>query len=770
MSYFNNYDNLPGMLVNFKQGGSALRNDTTEPKTGSILLLGTATDGIINEPVAVDDDSVEALFGSAINSNGVPNGSTLVKGYWQARKRGVNDIRLMRVTGHAATCKIHGKTVASKDTKRISKDLFSVEGNDTTILTLSHQNIDENSVSVSANGVELLTGFIVDAVAGKVTIQEGVTNAEALVTVKYEYLADKEVTGEVAIVANRKITLAGKPKTGTLLIKNGKTEITDGFTVADKEVTFTGDTPEDGTELTIAYTIENGQHVTMTDMGADLEHPFKTANKVQQFKLDVLPKTNSIKIYEDNVFVEGQPFTFDEESKTITINTKDFEKGALISIDYTIEKEISNIAALNFESYFGGTQYNTGSIEVTEIKNEDNVVVGKKVIITKPAEKRASNEQPLEYSSVNYPTLDLLANAITNDPNNGVYKASTDDGMIETASLTVCKKYFTEGDDGLNVSKQELFEALSGKRDSKGYLVNEGAYQLIANYVVDQIVPLGVYADDELEGRDQSFAYELGLACAVLSYRAKITLGVLPMAPCKNTTLAGVKEHVANLLKFNNVFLMKDENGKIATDSDKNPIDLGMYLSIVPGPEVVEYDEHVGTFIANPALDYACVNATILPKTSPLNKAVLEAKQLRYNFSGTQLNSLVAKRMAPLALDEDDTSKVIVVDGPTCAIPNSKYARITTLKVLRYVIDLLRKTAKPYYGDSPTTEAQNALSSAISKQLLLCKENGILLDSAFQLIISRVSVSLSDGRLELSIVPPQELRKITTVVSLKDQI
>ena len=98
-AFSNMYPNLPGMFVSFKDGGLTLREDSTtdDTTTNSMLILGTAVDGIVMEPVAVDDSTAEQLFGSAVDANGISNGSTLIKAYKQARKRGCTDIRLMRI-------------------------------------------------------------------------------------------------------------------------------------------------------------------------------------------------------------------------------------------------------------------------------------------------------------------------------------------------------------------------------------------------------------------------------------------------------------------------------------------------------------------------------------------------------------------------------------------------------------------------------------------------------------------------------------------------
>ena len=73
MAVTNLYPNLPGHLVEFKDGGLQLTNDTSNNSSKkSLLILGTAFDGPINEPVKIDKDTVSQLFGSEVNDKGYP--------------------------------------------------------------------------------------------------------------------------------------------------------------------------------------------------------------------------------------------------------------------------------------------------------------------------------------------------------------------------------------------------------------------------------------------------------------------------------------------------------------------------------------------------------------------------------------------------------------------------------------------------------------------------------------------------------------------------
>lgn len=110
MAVTNLYSNLPGHLVEFKDGGLQLTTSTTDTSsTKSLLILGTATDGPINEPVKIDSVTVSQVFGKEVNENGFPNGATITKYAKQAFKNGFDDVRCMRITGSQAYTEIEGE-------------------------------------------------------------------------------------------------------------------------------------------------------------------------------------------------------------------------------------------------------------------------------------------------------------------------------------------------------------------------------------------------------------------------------------------------------------------------------------------------------------------------------------------------------------------------------------------------------------------------------------------------------------------------------------
>lgn len=795
----NLYPNLPGMLIEFKDGGSSLRFDDTEVNTDSMLILGTAVDGPVMEPVAVTIDTAELLFGSDVNSNNVPNGSTLVHAFKQAYDTGCRDIRLMRISGSPAELDLKSKAETVVTSERIDEtDIAVILGNKATTFELAETPV-AGSLSVKASAQDLNAAFY--EVSGKnLTIKENATDSGALIKVKYKYEKDEAHKDKLTTVAGAGGTgvvaqLPGDAFPTTIAIKDVVANDTVDpakyeYDASIGKITF----KEASDSVTVPVPVNTVIEVTYTltvqvdkeqNCDDDSKKPFLTESQDQVISLQNVPSdTKPVILYIDNARVlNNSAFTVQNEDKTITLQAgfkTTVKKGQKVSVSYYVEKTQNNVSStIHLESYFGGDVYNTGRVSVDNIYDlppgaPERKVIGKAVTIINPDSKKSTADVDKVYSSLDYPTFGLLCDAINS--NNVCYKATTLDedkatDELENGEHGSLVAYFENGSDGIKLSKDELFECLSGTRDENGYITKQGAYQLLENYQVDTVVPVGVYADDELSDKYQNFAYELGLFCAIASYKNKTTLGAIAMKPLRDTTLAGIQKYAKYLTNYKNEYYMKDATGADIVDSNGDKFDLGKYLSVVAGPTVMFNHQVNSLKEANGAVMYMGLNSTLQPQSAATNKKIEGSTGLKYNFSNSQLNDIVGNRFVTFGLKYSRTGQSLkgayVVDAPTAARPGSEYARLTTSRVIREVADNMREVADPYIGEANTVEQRNSLSAAISKRLDLLVENGVILDYSFNLVATVADQLLGQASLELGIVAPQELRKITTVIGLK---
>ena len=199
------YPNLPGHLVEFKDGGMVLRNDPIPQETDSVLLLGTAIDGPVGEPVAIDMTTLESLYGKDVDAKGKSNGATLVKAAKALYDTGVRDIRCMRITGSSAEAILTKANTNISSSQAIEEYVGFGVGNSETQIELNFPNVVESSIKVYVNGVVLKslnysveTAEELESVAKTtITIKPSTCEANANIQVIYNYVQDDAVLSSV---------------------------------------------------------------------------------------------------------------------------------------------------------------------------------------------------------------------------------------------------------------------------------------------------------------------------------------------------------------------------------------------------------------------------------------------------------------------------------------------------------------------------------------------------------------------------------------------
>lgn len=807
MAVTNLYPNLPGHLVEFKDGGLQLTSNTETASGKSLLILGTAFDGPINEPVQIDSTTVSQLFGSEVNEKGYPNGATLTKYAKQAFKNGFTDVRCMRVTGSQAYVNISKTTEESSENIDATPVSGTIQGNSAVSdLELTHKPIiGDTLVVTTSSDVKIATSGYTEY-EGVFGIAAGVISKNSTIYANYQYkdidstaktstvnastdgVAYDTVTLDFDPAANQAIYVTPKDALGNYVDTTGKYPLTDGVKVT-KEVTEDGSTNTvtlvEGTDYVITGNVlsfVDGGAVALTDESINIEYyvytlsdgsdTFKLSNDVDQTV--TLPKTpveGSIVLTVNGTVAETS--TYSVADNTVTLVAGNFTINDTYVITYQYEEVTTVSEGMTVRAIYGGSVYKDASIVVTEITDEDGNV-GRKFTFTKPESKKYSNaDKPFYFTSFECPTVGMLKQALANYALNNVFEIVTDNEDATTADFPVFSGTLSNGgDDGVVVTNNQMFEALAGKRDADGYLIEQGAYQILENYNVDYIYPAGIYADSkQTVNPNSSFHYELALLCAVLTYRTKMTHGFIDVKPNSNTTLVGIQKYVDNLLKYNNIHYMKDADGNDIADTEGNKMDLGWYTSVVVGPEPVMISDTLGTYYGSPAIAYAALNAGIKPESAPTNKALPGVKGMKYKFSNKQMNELVGNRMVVFKLKNEGTATAssipYVVDGCTAGAPNSDYARLSTVKVVTDVVDQIREVADPFIGEPNTVEQRNALSALISKRLSYLMEQGEILHYEFEINATIQQVVLGECSIALTLVCPMELRKITTVVALR---
>jgi hypothetical protein len=711
-SVFEKYPNLPGFMSEFKDGGLQVRTEVNPPQTESVLLLGTAVDGPVGEPVAVDATTVELVFGRPTFANGLSNGSTLVKGFYEAYNAGCRDIRLLRITGSDSSALVKGASVTNTVQTPISEVIGTASGNAVTTFTLNKNVITMGTVSVNAEGVDLPTSAF--------TVTNGTVGSPGT---------------QATVLLKVNVTNAG----AAIYI-----------TYTDADATYT----------------ENG-HVALTT-------PFAVTNYVaggaaQSLPIVETPKAGTLKVYANGIELAAAAYAF--ASPNIVVQPGYADKESILLATFISEASVTEEPAIKLESIFGGSLYNQAVVTITDVLDSGSQVIGKKVVITKPEAKKGQlGEAPLSYSSLDYPSFLLMAQAINGDLNNNIVRASVakhNEGVL-TSTLALAT-VFTGGADGIAATKQNIYDALGGVRDGAGNLTTPGVYHLLENYTVDAIIPLEIYADDVLLGLYDNFAYQLALACAVISYRNNAVIGYIATSSPDEAGLAAVQARVDALLARKNDYFMRDRVGNILKDSEGMNIDLGRFIQVVAGPDNVLVSQRLGTYAQNSVAAYGGFVSQLAAQSSPTNKVLAYSRGLRFSYSNAQLDKLTEARYVTFKL-KNNGANVAVTDAPTAAQATSDYRRLTTIRVVKESVNQLRVVCDPYLGEPNETPQRNAMSAAISKRLDLLKQNGVIVAYDFNVVVTPQMQLMGEAQIELTVVPPQELRRITTIVTLRPSL
>lgn len=203
-------------------------------------------------------------------------------------------------------------------------------------------------------------------------------------------------------------------------------------------------------------------------------------------------------------------------------------------------------------------------------------------------------------------------------------------------------------------------------------------------------------------------------------------------------------------------------DGEELLDSEDNVIDIGKYLSIVAGGMI-----HINTFnpagyISEIATSYAGMIATLVPQSAPTNKAV-KALRLIKNIKASYLDSMAGVRIVTLV---NKAKGLTVTDAPTAARPASNYRRLTTVRIVKDVVRIVREAADPFIGEPNSAPQQSALKTIINTALQAKVLDGSLRRFDFSVSATPQQRVLGQLVINMVLVPNFEVQTIPLTITL----
>lgn len=204
-------------------------------------------------------------------------------------------------------------------------------------------------------------------------------------------------------------------------------------------------------------------------------------------------------------------------------------------------------------------------------------------------------------------------------------------------------------------------------------------------------------------------------------------------------------------------------DGEELIDDNDYPIDLGKYISVCVDWPFLFNNYLQGGYRATFAPSYGGFYSTLAPSSAPTNKLVSNVR-LYYKVSLRKMDLL--SRHGYVSLREKPQG-VVVADAPTAALPASDYKRLSTVRIVKDIIDAVRLGLDPFIGEGTTDASKAAMHTVVDNILLRAKQAGYLNAyrefEIFQTPDMRVQ---GKAEIDLTLVPAFELREITVTISL----
>lgn len=207
-----------------------------------------------------------------------------------------------------------------------------------------------------------------------------------------------------------------------------------------------------------------------------------------------------------------------------------------------------------------------------------------------------------------------------------------------------------------------------------------------------------------------------------------------------------------------------ESTGGILTDRGNKPIDIGRFISVYYHPQTFlnPVDTTGFGYVSNGAAYYAGMISSLIPQSAPTNKVALGADSL-VKLPKIKLDSLAKFHYVGL---KQKNRVFRISDAPTAARAGSDFVRLSTVRVLDRIIDIVREVGEPYIGEPNNAQARLSLETNIRTRLLLEMKDNLM--SRFEVSVSASPTQRIQGDcdIELVIVPPFEMKKIRVYTSL----
>lgn len=206
------------------------------------------------------------------------------------------------------------------------------------------------------------------------------------------------------------------------------------------------------------------------------------------------------------------------------------------------------------------------------------------------------------------------------------------------------------------------------------------------------------------------------------------------------------------------------DSGEEILDTNEIPVDLGKYISVVAENVYMRNAWYSSGYEGSFAPSYAGLYVNLPANIAPTNRKVSNTVSIRYRFG---LNDLDLLDGAGYVVLRNKVQGLVVADAPSASMPNSDWNRLSTVRIVKQVIDGIRIAGDPYLGKAMSGGAKAALKEDVQKVLQKAVSQGFLQRyEPFEIQQTPDQEVAGVADINLTLVPAFELRVINVSVSL----
>jgi hypothetical protein len=217
---------------------------------------------------------------------------------------------------------------------------------------------------------------------------------------------------------------------------------------------------------------------------------------------------------------------------------------------------------------------------------------------------------------------------------------------------------------------------------------------------------------------------------------------------------------------FGGGFILTDSDfmdGAEEVDENEIPIDLGKYISVVADHPFLRNNWYSAGYRASFAASYAGFYVGLPPASAPTNKKVNNASII-YKMSLGALDSLTAAGFVTL---RQKAVGVVVTDSPTATMPESDWKRLSTVRIVKAIVDGVRAAVEPFIGEGTSSAVRASMQNAVETVLMAAKKGGYLQTyKPFQIIQTPSMEVQGVVSINLTLIPAFEIRQIELTVNV----